>query len=731
MASIVIIANKNQPGLGRLVEELEEFGYKTECIEPKTFELERVKNLKFEGLINFTSPTNSEWVYDNNPGIVHIFRSNGEWKIYKGINQNTLIEDIFNEAVLWLPSEAKKQRALPIHFEAIELLRNRVKNNPRLAEAHYDLGMALKAKEEYDEAFDEFKTAFDCDKYHVGALNELFDLVDKKPTLSQRLEKGLLARFFGIGTDRDGQGRAMTELEKLVRPSKHPQPFIFIGEFWRESGNKEKAYKAYREAVLRSSAAGLEQALEFDDEKTLRKVAAGLRVFSSRVQHLFPGVYAIKDVVLKVYDKDVEGERAYRRARAEKQFIKSSKNYQDELCMPDGTKIRLPEDEESEVFASDADTKIITRLKRLPGKNAYSDLARLNTDDRYKLLAKLTTAAATIDHVFKKMYDNDEEFRSVISHNSSLRNFASRRIEKFFKPLEEILGIKLGEEDKKIVEQCSRWADARLYKDSPEWLISPRTDQKPHNYLLDYKGNRLSAPPESFIKQCQIIRIDLEYDELCYSIWDLIGLLEYPGAHTEDDDTLKLVFDYIITRLNKFKQVDNPKTAEELLQSEQGGAINYKKFNEYINTHAPDYGPPNPRNPSERLAPATVARNQYYGCRFLKHLELAGVKMRQEQACLDLMEEIQARIPPSLRGHIPKAEEFQDVEITGPEQLNYVYEKVKSVKQTLYNYRDFHIKRAKESLERLARAGFSELQNLYTMMEKKDYFNQALSKIGS
>ncbi len=737
MASILIISDKDEPGITHLEDAFKKHKYDVVRVEPTAENLARHYQENFDGAVIFTNPLHVGPLYEKNQNAVFLIRTGEDWRVAQGLSQSTMIQEIFKDAFLWMRHPTKKATSpADPYSRRLDFLKARVQEFPQSAQAHYELGMAHKETQQPVDAFNEFQTALHYDLQHVNALGELLELVHYRPELHKQLDQRWFAskfvsKLFGR-SDLDESREAVGELEKIIiQHQTNPEPFVFLGEFKLKAGDLPGAYDAYREAVVRSGSLGVENVLRTtkSNEYTMRDIAFGLQIFSSRIKRLFPKKWSIGKVILKVYDQSEE-----QRARVESAMIDLGNKYHHALTMPDGSVIAIPT--ESLVLTSPQHNKVIHRMNRLPGKNAYFDVGRMNGVFRFGLLSKLTTAAAMTDHFYTRtVLPNEPGLKSKIADRRS--DFFSRRMQKFFKPLEELLGFTIPKEDGAIIEAATRFADQRFLEDTPEWLCTIRTDHCLHNYLLNYNGNRLTDPPDKFIRECSVGRIDLENDELCYGIWDIINLIEYPGTAVERNEGFGLVLNYMVNRANAIS--GSKTTAEDLFRNvHQKGEHRYAQFNEYINEFDKNYADRESMlTQGKRASPTAKARFHYVALRFARQLELAGMEMRKEHACNELLEDIRLRKP--FQGPEEQRDIVQEYlgteELTEQQLFDELSKRVDAYKTAIHADRLFRLKRAQESLEELVRrsqASSSEIQDLYVLMNKqKDYFGAAERPIGT
>ena len=669
--SVLVIGSREELGLERLAENFKTNGYDVRVIEPSPDALQEAYAAPFDGIVNFANGILADPIVRKNPDVVQIHRVDTQWVVHKGITQSTRIEEIFNEAIFWMGSKGQTHSHIPGMYERrLGFLQQRVREEPESAVAHYELAMAFKEKGEYANAFKGFRDSLAHNPQHVDALCELLEVVQNHPECLRELEQkdNFFTRLFKRverSSEMEERRAAIDELEKIIsRHHTHPEPFVYLGELRLEVDDRPGAYRAYRESVVRSGSVTLEQVLRSTgvSDDALRDAAFGAQIFSARIKRLFPKKWNIGNIVLKVYEQ-----HDAQRARFESALLDSAAPYLSELTMPDGTPIVMPR--ESLVLTDSADTKLIHRMTRIPGKNAYFDLERLEGQNRRSLLEKLCVAAGRLDYFLTDVLSKrDVAVKALI--RDERKGFISRR-------------------------------------------VSLRADHCPHNNLISYRGDRLSDSPQAFIERCGIGRVDFENDELCYSIWDLINLIELPGAEAEREDVFPLVLTYAVTRLNAVRgDGKEAKTLNELLRDKMPGQHHYSIFNDYVAARDPAFG-------SGAVPPSTKLRLQFLGLRFLRHLELTGLKIRHERDCSLLLDEMRKRRSHQLADDQDIVTSYLGTEgWNEQEQMDMLYYKLQHFKKTLYAQRTFHLERAEDSLKRLARDWPTEFNELYWTMSK-------------
>lgn len=732
MDLVLIAADRDKSSeelnLDDLVEKCVSSGFKVRFVSNPEDVRKIPREVPVEGVINFLDGGISSALLDRYPDLFMAERKRRDYWLVPLNNSEHPIVDVINAVYFWLGKNASIQRSSGFYSSRYDTLKKAVDESPSSPSAWFEFGKACVEKAQIRKAFDSFKTSLELDTQNADALCELIELSLKYPDLKTSFDsRSWLSRLFTSTPDDEIIKYIDSVLAK--QPTTRPEPYVFLGELKLDDQNPKGAYYAYRDALVRCTAVSLENVLRSNEfsEDDLKKVVFAFQVFGSRVPRLFPRKWRIGDVVLKVYDNHEQ-----KRVQIEGNYLTYAAKHKDLFVMPDGSRIAIPG--ESAVLHQPGEAnKFIHRMKRLPGKLAFNDLSRLQGQDRYLLLKKLATSAAVIDNAFNEIYHKEEGFRSLFVDERS--SFVTTRFQKFTRALEDLVGFEIPDADWEVFNKTTQFAENRLKRDTPDWLLNVRVDHCPHNYLLDFDGNKFAVPAAEFVEKCSIGRFDFEDKQRCYGIWDLVDLVEYPGCEVDDAGTFNLVMHYVITRLNlKF---GGKNSYDDLMAS--GGE-------DAVNSYIENYDLALCHNAGDRgdVSPMTTLRFQYLGWRFLRHLELVGKDLMQERSCIQLMEEIDRR-KNNYSGKGDSIEKFYETSGADDEyeQLQALSAKLLKYKSTIYSNRSFHVAIAKSALEQLARVRtpFKEIVGLDAMMtekrggvkrtEKKDYFDIALSEVGS
>lgn len=717
MQTIVIVGSKNEKNQEKEIHAFESAFRKhnfnavvvdpTEQTESKPHPITSlVQDGSVAGVICFDKDYAANLSYPESHEIARVVKVGDDWMF--GYGQSDVYKIVI-EVVYWSRPVSLNRASHSRSLESkLGYLLMRAKQEPNSAN-RFQLGLALKEKGDLEKAFDEVHAAYKADPNNPEIVCEMFDILRKKPQLANKLEsQGAIKKLFNRLTtwNTDERRSIIEELEKIVSrleksPTTTPEPYVFLGEFKLDGGDEKGAYEAYREAILRSGSRSLEKTLQSTiyDADMLRNIAFILQTTNARVKRLFPSKWVIGNVVLKPYGPD-EGARA----QVEHAFLEYGKKYS-HLLRIDDDEIEIPKN--SKLLNHPDDPKIIHRMCRLNGTSAFTALQEARGKDRHSLLQKLCTVAATIDHVFTNVVlENEPQFKSLI--NDSRQGFVwSRFHQKFLKPLEEIAGMQIPDDDLRILKDAAEIADNHFFKDTPTWLTVVRTDHCPHNYLVSPFG-----------------KVDFENNNLTYGFWDLVNLVEYPGTGLSDAESFLLAVDYMIQRLNLYTKPKSPRTLNQLLQGNK--SRRYSELNAYVKNLSPEYCSP-------QESAIIKAKIQWLGFRFLRHMELAGLKMREEAGVVKVIDQINSKLDSRL---------FEDPVLANLEDpsgeralLKELRDKVQFYCNRLFEDRKYHVSCAQNSLRELTQIGLTDnklaqaVGALYSLLNQKGYYDRATSPI--
>ncbi|MBI4145472.1 hypothetical protein HY493_04695 [Candidatus Woesearchaeota archaeon] len=719
MADVLIIGPREEPELETLIKAFERKGYRVAVLAPS--ETAQVNGKVYDGVISFAASNLADTLRARNPSLVEIARDQLTWYVRKGIGKHEPIEDIFLDAHFWLAAKQNRKSTGAYSLRKSDILR-RMKEAPS-SEAFYEAGMLALEEHRREDAFDAFRTATEHDPPEMEALCQLLELVNEYPELSKKLDqrnwftRNLFA-IFSNEADIDSKGRAIAYIRQIIYDNAtRPEPFVYLGEMYVENGNLTGAFQAYRDAISRMGAAGIDEFLRANDrdEDAKRKLQVALRLEPDRITRVFPSKYRIRDVVLKAYPP-----AEAKNANIEDLLITHAQYHRDQFRLPDGKQINLPT--RSTKLKDPNDARTILRIDRVPGKNAYDDLARLDPEARFQLLKKLTITAATLDHNFTHVVAPESpEIRFLLSDPPE--NFLQDRLRKFFDPLERMLGAPIPREDRQVIDAGARFADHQLLHDTTPWLTTLRLDHVPKNYVLDFDGNR--SDTAKFIKECVPGHFDMEHAQLVNGLWGVTTLFGWPGAEIDRKHAFQLALLYVTTRLIAYKNLSMQ--PEEVLNVPEKEGDRYRVFNALLNKNDPSYAVVEPLR-GTRAAPAEKTRFLFLLERWARHLEIAGTWLTLEAENRQLLREVERRIPPA-------ALSATGVELgTGEEapyaQMLRVHQKVQRYGGHLHGDKLFHLGCAREALRLLAQPQdihqrFPELMRLHTLFENRGYFKKA------